>query len=322
MKVWVCKFWYTLKRTIKLQWKSMISMFFAGIGGAFTIAEILNNVFSTSIGFQVMRTYSVQGLFITFVVCVYLNWKPLKYECFIGDGDRKITLCVCDIFHQKGALIIPTNTTFDTSMDDEFISVASVQGQYHEKYYRHATKNLDNEISYGLNSIPHILVNDGRITKTKRYPIGTISKISRGIQHDYFLAIADVNKYGKPENVSYQNITSALVALWNRLNEIGHLENIRIPVIGTGKAGLPNASRDQIIQEIIFTFIVAAREMNVTENLIICIHPSDFANKNLHWDDLCDYLHYTCKYLHNNKSEPVGKPESDPNALPENVVLF
>ena len=114
MKVWAYKLWYTLKRTVQVQWKSMISLFFAVIGGTFTIAEILNNVFNTQIGFQVMERYAVQGVSVIIVVCVCLLWKPLKYECFIGNGDRKITLCVCNIFHQKGALIIPTNTTFDT----------------------------------------------------------------------------------------------------------------------------------------------------------------------------------------------------------------
>lgn len=311
MKIWDCKFGYTLKHTIRTQWKAMISLFFALIGGAFTIAEILDSVFSNKIGYEIMRTYAVLGLIVILLMCVILNWKPLRYSCFIGFGDRKITLCVCDIFKPKGALIIPTNTTFDTIMEGDFISAKSVQGQYQEKYYNKSLNQLDHELELGLCEDSYVPVNDGRRTKTKRYPIGTVSKVSRGLQHDYFLAIADVNKHGKPENVSYQGITSALVSLWSRLNEIGHLENIRIPIIGTGKAGLPNASRDRIIQEIIFTYIVAAREMNVSENLIICICPSDFVSKNIHWQELCDYLRYTCKYFHQELGVTEGKAESN-----------
>lgn len=89
------------------------------------------------------------------------------------------------------------------------------------------------------------------------------------------------------------------------------IETIRMPIIGTGRAGLKNASRDRIIQEIIFSFVLAAREMKVTEHLVICIHPSDFANKNLHWDDLCDYIRYTCKYQFLGHGKPEGKPESE-----------
>jgi len=320
MKVWGYKIWCTLKRTIQVRWKAMITMFFAVIGGAFTIAEILERVFNAEIGFQLMRTYVVPGLVVTLFVCVLFNWQSLRYECFIGDGDRKITLCVTNIFRQKGALIIPTNTTFDTSMDGEFISVKSVQGQYQEKYHKHALKRLDEEIEHSLSDAPYIELTDNRSTKRKRYPIGTVAKVTRGMEHDYFLAIADINKYGKPENVAYQNITSALVSLWQGLNEIGHLENIRIPIIGTGRAGLPDASRDQIIQEIIFTFVVAAREMNVSENLIICVNPDDFANKNLHWDDLCEYLRYTCKYANIGKGKPEGRPENSSDSVPEGIV--
>lgn len=51
--------------------------------------------------------------------------------------------------------------------------------------------------------------------------------------------------------------------------------------------------------------------MKVTEDLIICIHPSDFAEKNLHWDDLCDYLRYTCKYQYVENSTREGNPETE-----------
>ena len=316
MKNLVYKIWYAFLRTIRLQWKSIISMFFALIGAAFTIAEILNNVFETPIGFNIMRRYTAEGLFLSFVICIILNWKSLSFSCFLENADTKITLRVCDIFAQNGALVIPTNTTFDTSIDDEFISIKSVQGQYQEKYYRNALSNLNRGLSYSLQETSYILLYDGRLTNTKRYPIGTTAKVSRGLQHDYFLAIADINKHGKPENVTFENITTALVSFWQHLNEFGHIETIRMPIIGTGRAGLKDASRDKIIQEIIFSFVLAAREMKVTENLVICIHPADFAHKNLHWDDLCDYLKYTCKYQIHEQGAPEGHPETESKGIP------
>lgn len=311
MKNLVYKTWHTLSRTIRLQWKSILSMFFALIGAAFTVSEILDSVFETAIGYTVMRTYAPQGLMVFFLLCLRLNWKPLMFSCFLENADTKITLRVCNIFAQKVALVIPTNTTFDTTMEDEFISVKSVQGQYQEKYYRNAVSNLNRDLAYGLQNVPYEELHDGRTTNTKRYPIGTTCKVSRKLQHDYFLAIADINKFGKPENVTLESITMALVSFWQHLNEFGHIETIRMPIIGTGRAGLKNASRDRIIQEIIFSFVLAAREMKVTEHLVICIHPSDFANKNLHWDDLCDYLRYTCKYQFLGHGKPEGKPESE-----------
>ena len=315
MKNWVYKIWYAFLRTIRLQWKSIISTFFALIGATFTIAEILNNVFESSFGFKIIRTYTIEGLLLFFIACIALNWKSLKFSCFLENADTKITLRVCDIFNQKGALVIPTNTTFDTTMDDEFISVKSVQGQYQEKYFHNALSTLNKELLCSLQEVSGTLLNDGRITNTIRYPIGTTAKVSRGLQHDYFLSVADINKYGKPENVTFENITTALVSFWQYLNEFGHIETIRMPIIGTGRAGLKDASRDKIIQEIIFSFILAAREMKVTENLVICIHPADFAHKNLHWDDLCDYLRYTCKYQIHEQEMSEGHPETEPETL-------
>jgi hypothetical protein len=311
MKSWVYKFRYTLSRTLRLQWKSMFSLFFALIGAIFTVSEILNNVFESTFGFDFIRENAVWDAFVLLGACLIIKWKPLNYTCFLENVDTKITLCVGDIFCQKSAWVIPTNTTFDTLMDDEFISIQSVQGQYQEKFYHNALTTLKEKLEHSLNEMPFAEITDSRTTNIKRYPIGTTCKVSNGLQHAYFLAVADINKYGKPENVTFENITSALVSLWQHLNEIGHLETISIPIIGTGRAGVKNASRDKLIQEIIFSFVVAAREMKVTESLVICIHPSDFSQKNLHWDDLCEYLRYTCKYQYRENGNIEGHPESE-----------
>jgi hypothetical protein len=221
-------------------------------------------------------------------------------------------LLVGDIFHQKGAMVIPTNTTFDTLMDDEFISIHSVQGQFQEKYYHNNLKLLNSQLKDSLDGNPYIELTDNRHTNAKQYEIGTACKISIGIKHTYYLAVANINKFGKPINATVHDITKALVSFWQHLNTMGHLEALLIPLLGTGRAGVKDASRDKIVQEIIFSFIAAAREMKVTESLIICIHPSDFAQKNLHWDDICDYLHYMCKFKYSEQlSKTEGEPENE-----------
>ncbi len=310
MKNWVYKTAYSLLVAVLCRWKAIFSTCFAIIGVIFTISEILDNVFGRTDGYDFMREYTIPGLVAIFFVSTVLNRKRLTYSCFVGNTDIKITLCVCDIFSKKGALIIPTNTTFDTQMEGEFISVKSVQGQYQERYYHNELLKLNQDLSAELQNREYTLINDDRLTNNKRYSIGTTCKITRKTQHDYFLAVADVNKHGKTENVSLENITQALVSLWYQLNTFGHVETIRIPLIGTGRGGLKE-SRDRILQETIFTFIVAAKDMKITEHLIICIHPMDFVNKNLHWDDLCEYLNYTCKYHNLKQGNPEGSPESD-----------
>lgn len=310
MKCWAYKTKYAFVQTIYTQWKDILALFFAIIGGLFTIAEMLNNVFENTIGYTFIRTNTLWIIIMSLFASIFFKRRTLRFTCFLENTDIKITLLVGDMLQQKGAFIIPTNTTFDTLMDDEFISLKSVQGQYQEKFYPRMLSTLNKEIAQELDGKSYTVVEDGRTTNTKRYAIGTMCKITKGLQHAYFLAVADINKHGKPENTSFENITSSLVNLWQNLNEIGHLESIIIPIIGTGRAGIKDVSRDKVVREIIFSFVVAAREMKITENLVICVHPMDFAEKNLHWDDLCEYLRYICKYQYLENTTHNGTPEN------------
>ena len=68
----------------------------------------------------------------------------------INGTDVKITLQVTDVLKNTGTIVIPTNTTFDTLMEDEFISVNSVQGQFQERFFQNNLKTLDTLIEKGL----------------------------------------------------------------------------------------------------------------------------------------------------------------------------
>ena len=288
----------------------MLSFWFAVPGVAFTFSEIMDRVFNQPDVYALLRSNFVLLLAATFLISICLNWQALKCSHFLAGTDIKITLLVRDILKQKDAVVISTNTTFDTLMDDEFISIKSVQGQFQEKYYHNNLGQLNKQLAEALDGKPYIDLTDGRQTNTKQYAIGTVCKISINAKHAYFSAVADINKFGKPINTKMNDIITALVNLWQSLNTIGHIEALSIPLIGTGRAGVKDASRDIIIQEIIFSFIVAAKEMKVTENLTICVHPSDFSQKNLHWEDMCEYLKYMCKFKHSARLDKVeGQPE-------------
>ena len=56
-------------------------------------------------------------------------------------------------------------------------------------------------------------------------------------------------------NASFSTLQCALESFWNEVNERGNLENIAFPIIGSGKGGL-KASREDIVKEIVFSFIV------------------------------------------------------------------
>lgn len=300
-----------IKRQCKQIWKMIVSMF-SLIGLLVAIDEAFRIFFNYEGFFLIYKKYPIQILLVLAIIAIWKNWDRLCYKVKIsGSSDVSITLKMCNIFKNAGAVIIPTNSTFDTLMDDDFISEGSVQGQYQLKYFKNRFTELDRLIKQGLIEQDYITINDGRTTNKKRYPIGTLSKVSEGRKRAYFLVNSNINKHGIPENVDISDIASALVKLWDELNVIGNKEDYSIPLLGTGKVGVKNASRDDVIKLIVTSFLAATREHKITENLNICIHPSDF--EKIHWDDLCEYIKYQCSFAYVGKtSEIVGRSEEAP----------
>ncbi len=265
------------------------------LGALLTVAESVFRMFNTNIIYEWMHQY----VFFFIVVCVMLsfcvNRVRLKYVYTLRGTDINITLKITDVLSNEGAVVIPTNTTFDTLMEDEFISVNSVQGQFQKKYFDNNLHTLDNLIEKGLDGIAYEIIE--RVgSKQKRYPLGTVSKVTFSGKHFYFVAVADINECGKPINTSFQNIQITLENVWNQLELKGHMENLSVPLLGTGKAGIKEATREKVIKETIFSFVVASKEMKITEELIICIHPLDLEQKDLNVEEFAEYLKYMCKY--------------------------
>lgn len=293
-KNWGCKVKYILKNTFK-KIPQILRTILSCMGILMTIAECVHWMFKSEIVYEWLHTYVILILIICILIGFVVNQTKLHYEYFLGKSDVKITLDVTDVLTYHEAVVIPTNTTFDTLMEDEFISVNSVQGQFQKRYFDGNLHTLDDLIEKGLDNIEYEKI-DRKRSKCKRYPIGTVSKVTLNGTHYYFVAIADINEYGKPINASFQNIQMALEGIWSQLENKGHMENLAIPLLGTGKAGIKDATREKVIKEIIFSFVASARERKITEKMIICIHPIDLEYKDLKLSELDEYLQYMCKY--------------------------
>ena len=295
--------------------KAILQMVLAIIGALITIAEIAEIAGINQLK-EIYTKYFWQGIGIVILVSIALNWDRLNYKMKIADSpDIVISLRVCDALKNDGAVIIPTNTTFDTSMDDEFISKYSLQGQFQTKYFRDKLSILDQKIEEGLYDKKPIILKDERKTKKNRYPIGTVCRISERNKRAYLLADSDINEKGIPINVEACNIAKALVNLWDSLAIIGNQETYSVPLVGTGKARVRDASRDEIVRTIILTFLAATKEHKITEHLIICIHPSDF--EKIHWEELCDFLNYQSQYANHKPITNVqnGSAENTPRDI-------
>lgn len=276
---------------------------FAVIGGCYTAFEILITLFPNQI--DIFEIFLKGSIIISFLIGICNNIPKRKFRYTIKNKDVGITVFIGDMFKEKGAKIIPTNTTFDTKMEGEFISSKSIQGQYQCMYYMNNLSALDILMEKELEKEKRYEVLQRTDSKNKRYPIGTTIKLNNNKSRFYFLAIADVNEVGKPCS-NFENIQIALEHLWNYILEKGHMEPIVIPIIGSGRTGI-NESRQKIIKEIIFSFIAHTIEKKISDELIICIHPNDI--KNIDLEELKQYLDYICKFYYENDNKTIsGKP--------------
>lgn len=287
-----------------------ISTFFALIGGYFTLCEIEQSVFKTQILIDIFRNYTLMVSIISVTLVLLLCKERTEKTAYLGTKDIIISLKMADLLNIKGsAIVIPTNTTFDTTMNGDFISAQSLQGKFQKKIYGVDFSSLDIALKNSLDEYyPNCyqVLEDRTKTNKNRYDIGTVAKITHNGQHYYFLAVADVSKTGKPQNVTMQNMTKALVGMWEYLSKEGHTEPITIPVIGTGRAGLCDGTFEDVVHETIFSFATKSQDEFVSRKMTICIYPPSLSDANVTWEKLCSYLELQCQFFAENEKRING----------------
>lgn len=300
LKDWIYRSKLVLKLTAKNASK-ILGTVFVILGMLLTVSECIQRMFGSDIIYSWMHTYPVPILIGSCIISFQRNRVKLSTEYFLEGTDIKIRLQVCDVLDTDGAIVIPTNTTFDTRMEDEFISIQSVQGQFQKRYFENNLGELDEQLGERLNGRTYNEL--GRVnSKNKRYLIGTVSTVTVNNQHYHFVAIADINEVGKTINTKVENIPTALEGIWSHIKTQGHIEDIAIPLIGTGKAGIAGVSRETVIRDIVHSFIAISKDVEVTERLSVCIHPLDLESKQIDLMKLDEWLRYSCKYWRFNET--------------------
>lgn len=290
-KLRVALFAFNRKRILSIGEKVL-----AILGLILTIVEAENLFFETSTVSNLTHKFGIWVFLLAVAVGIISTHTKLTYQYAIKGTDIKLSLSVGDILKTKSpAVVIPTNTTFDTIMENEFISIKSIQGQFQDKFFKNNLRELDRLLEIGLEGLEYCQLERVN-TKNKQYPVGTVSKVNYLRKHYYFAAIANVNEHGKTVNPKFENIQETLMGLWDCLADRGHVEEITIPLLGTGRAGIPNVSREKVIKEIIFSIVATSRERALATRFNIVIHPSDFKDNQLDIETLAEYLRYTCEY--------------------------
>lgn len=243
------------------------------------------------------------GVFIAACMC-----RPRLTVCHRLIGrDTSIQIAIGDLFAFPGAVVVGTNTTFDTRISRDLISENSVQGAFTRKYYGGETQ-LDAELSSALAGIQGTPVTGPRIGKSNAYPMGTVARLTPRERTAYFLAIADINAHGVASG-TFDGLKDALAQLWIFIGSRGLKEDVVMPVLGTGFCRLTQ-TREEIVREIVRSFVAACAERTFCTKLTIVLSPNDVAQHRISIDDLGMFVRHVCTYTEfaTNAGTPVGKP--------------
>ena len=244
-------------------------------------------------------------LLIGMAIGVYRAWPKLSVSKRISGTDVDVEVRVANIFSLDGAVIIGSNTTFDTALEDKTISPKSLQGQFTEKYCP-SIPELDQQLNTALQNVPPSNTQrkaDKPYGKVKEYKLGTVAPIEIGGKCAYFAAIASLNKH-RVASVDRDDFLDALPQMWAAIRSRGGFEPLCCPVLGSGFSRL-NSTREELIREIIKSFVAAtAEESKFCEKFTVAISPKDFREGHVDLQRIVRFLEHEFIY-----ARPISKPK-------------
>lgn len=245
----------------------------------------------------------------------YSAAPKLTHRCKIDGHDTSIEIHIGDLLESESPMVIPTNTTFDTSIADGTISKDSIQGQFTERFA--STTQLDNLIQEQLRRLEeagecnplNLLEHNKPYGKRKQYPVGTTVEVVIGQRKAYLVAVATFNR-DRTARASISEVLEALPCLWRYLSEKGDYGTLWIPIVGAGLARVP-ATSQVLAQEIIRSFVAANRYDRFCEKLRIVIRTKDYEEDKINLPELHAFLAHECRYSIQNPPFQAGAPPGE-----------
>ncbi len=176
------------------------------------------------------------------------------------------------------ATMISTNTVFEADVAGGKIATNSLQGQFTARYFPGNQTELIKQISKSLK----------KTNLTAPYPMGTTIPIFTHGKTFYFTAMAKIGDGGNA-STTITDIKNTLNGLWEYVRENGELQELVVPIIGTGR-GRIKLSRKKMIALIAESFVKASEERKFTDKLIITTRPEDSNNFEINLYDIKDHL--------------------------------
>lgn len=247
-------------------------------------------------------------LFLGSTYGLYKAWPKLSVQAAITGTDTTIEIKICDILSEPSSFIIGSNTTFDTSIEDGTINPTSIQGQYTQKFCD-TVEQLDRDLSNSLTGEAYkvLSLEEKPYGKSYNYEIGTVAKVRCGTRYAYFVSIARLNEH-RVASANSQDILDALPKLWEFIRTRGDLNALCCPILGSGFSRV-EVTKENLVKEIIKSFVAAAVVGKFAEKLIITISPADFQKGHINLTSIDQFLEHECKHVNTGPGQQrTGTP--------------
>ena len=282
--------WTWIKNLISIR---AFSAVLSSFGALWLVVEITSFFFEgTEWPNAIRHSWHWFGL-VGIIFAAWLCRPRLSVSHKLNGRDITIEIAVGDLFSFSGAFIIGSNTTFDTRISRELISERSIQGIFTRKFYGGETQ-LDSELTACLSGLPYQTLQGKRVGKSNQYKVGACVRLNPKQHTSYFVAIANINEHGVACG-TFDDLKESLAKLWVFIGSRGMKESIVMPVIGTGFTRLKQ-TREEVVREIIKSFIAACSETTFADKLTIVIATQDIVKHHISLDDLGSFLRHECLY--------------------------
>lgn len=239
---------------------------------------------------KVVRPYwwvfLILGLIYTTIKC----WPKNKYSFPIPNRDSKVDLQLKNSFKIVGSLIIPINNKIRVNTGGHLGTSTSILSQFVKDYYDNKPDSLQFEIDHELAKAKY---KNNKIND-EEYKIGTVVPVTAKEKQFYLLVNSTLNQQDRSV-ATKDTLENALNELWTYLAEHAGKEKFIIPILGTGR-GRINMTREEVLKEIVLSFVASCSDRNYADKLIVSIHPNDISEHNINLEELVKWVESKVKY--------------------------
>lgn len=226
--------------------------------------------------------FPVVLILVLIVWYVFLWWRASNLKDIdLNIESTTISIVTGDLFKQDGLKAIPFNEYFDTQVDDEVISKASLNGIFIKDILSGEVEQLDSHIlSYKFREENILEKNTTRIAgKNQKYQIGTVC-----LYEDYLLTAFSKFNDKNQAYLTMPEYLEFLIKFWDEINVVYAQRSVSVPIFGSGITRIKehkNITDEELLKIMLWTFRISETRFKYPAKLNIVIHKDKIDKINL-----------------------------------------